>query len=66
MMEESCETCARRYRLRKYVYSYHGCEHEEMDGYICMCFASEGVAVWKTGVVEEYGICEAYKPKEDK
>jgi len=65
-MEDSCETCARRYKLRKNVYSRGGCEHEEMDGYICMCFASEGVAVWMTGMVEEYGICEAYRPKEDK
>jgi len=63
-MEESCETCARRYRLRKSVYSRGGCETTDMDGYICMCFAKDGVAVWMTGNIEEYGICEAYQPRE--
>lgn len=62
-MEESCETCARRYRLRKSVYSHNGCEHSEMEGFICMCFANERIAEWMTGVVEEYGVCEAYQPR---
>lgn len=63
MMEESCETCARRYRLRKSVYSRSGCETTDVDGYICMCFANDGVALWMTGTIEEYGVCEAYQPR---
>ena len=63
-MEESCVTCKHRYKLHKSVYSRNGCEHSEMEGFVCMCFANEGIAEWMMGAVEEYGICEAYQPKE--
>lgn len=63
-MDESCENCKRRYRLRKSDYSHGGCEHTDMEGFVCMCFASEGIAEWMVGNVAEYEICEAYQPKE--
>ena len=33
----------------------------DMDGFICLALAYEGVAYWMLGVDEENGICEMYK-----
>ena len=64
-MKECCANCRRRYKLEKFDYSRGGCEHTEMDGYICMAFADEKVAVWMVGKDERNGMCEVFSPKED-
>jgi len=63
---ESCKNCKRRYRLRKNDYSQGGCEHSDMEGYVCMCLSREGIAEWMVGLNDEDEICECYSPKEDK
>ena len=63
-MAECCKTCRYRLKLVKYDYSHGGCKHEDMDGYVCMSFAHEGVACWMVGLDENTGFCECYKPKE--
>lgn len=35
----------------------------DMDGFICLALAYEGVAYWMLGVDEERGICEMYKER---
>lgn len=63
-MTESCKTCRHRLRLIKYDYSNGGCTHEDItDGFICTCFADEGVATCMIGIDENTGFCECYEPK---
>lgn len=63
-MTESCKTCRHRLRLIKYDYSNGGCIHEDIkNGFICTCFADEGVATWMVGTNEDTERCECYEPK---
>lgn len=53
-----CRTCARRLDLEKLDYTV-GCKHEQMEGFICLACAFEGVAYWMTNVSED-DYCEEY------
>lgn len=64
-MKECCANCRNKYKLTKFDYSKGGCEHTDMDGYICMAFAYEKQAVWMVGLQEQLGFCECYVPKEN-
>jgi hypothetical protein len=64
-MKECCENCGNRYKLVKFDYFRGGCKHTDMDGYICMAFASESQAVWMVGLQDQFGLCECYMPKGD-
>lgn len=64
-MNECCANCGKRYKLTKFDYSNGGCEHTDMDGYICMAFAEEGNAVWMVGCNENLELCECYVQKEE-
>ena len=64
-MKECCANCRRRYKLTRFDYSNGGCEHTDMDGYICMAFADESEAVWMVGLNAETGLCEVFEPKEE-
>lgn len=64
-MKESCANCRRRYKLTKFDYSCGGCEHTDMDGYICMAFAEEKQAVWMVGSNEQFDLCECFVAKEN-
>lgn len=57
----SCLDCKNCYRLEKLDYSHGGCKHTDMEGFICMVFADEGVANWMVGLDEEKGHCEMYE-----
>lgn len=35
----------------------------DMDGFICLALAYEGVAYWMLGVDEDKGMCEMYKER---
>ena len=61
----NCSDCAHRYRLERLHYPKRGgCEHTEMNGFICDIFANEGVMVWLTGECGEGG-CEMYERRKD-
>ena len=64
-MKECCESCRNRYKLVKFDYSRGGCKHTDMDGYICMAFASENQAVWMVGQQEQFGLCECYAKRDE-
>lgn len=64
-MTECCKTCRRRYKLVKFDYSREGCEHTDMEGYICMAFSNEKQAVWMIGNNENFDLCECYVPIEE-
>lgn len=64
-MKECCANCRRRYKLVKFEYFRGGCEHTDMDGYICMAFADEKEAIWMVGNDERNGMCEVFLPKEE-
>ena len=64
-MKECCGTCKLRFKLDKSDYSKGGCVHTDMEGYICMAFANEGIAEWMVGLEEEHEMCECYQPKEE-
>lgn len=57
-----CRTCARRLDLEKLDYTV-GCKHEQMEGFICLACAFEGVAYWMTNVNEDDSYCEEYVPQ---
>ena len=59
-MKECCANCKNRYKLKKFDYSREGCDHADMDGFICMAFASEKQATWMVGINERFGICECF------
>lgn len=61
-MKECCANCRNKYELTKFDYSKDGCEHTDMDGYICMAFAHERQAVWMLGANEQTCTCECYVP----
>ena len=61
-----CANCRHKYTLEKWDYSHGGCDHSVMNGYACMSFAKEGIAVWMVGEDPDYGMCECYEPKEEK
>lgn len=58
-----CRTCARRLDLEKLDYTV-GCKHEQMEGFICLACAFEGVAYWMTNVSDEDSYCEEYVEKQ--
>lgn len=65
-MTESCKTCLHRLNLKRYDYSNGGCTctHEDItNGFVCTCFADEGVAIWQVGTDVNIGFCECYEPK---
>ena len=63
-MKECCANCRNRYALKKLDYSKGGCEHTDMEGFICMAFADERIAAWTVGIDAENGMCECYQEKE--
>jgi len=62
--EPRCGTCRFMLRLEKLDYSGKGCQHTDMDGFVCMAFADEGVANWMVGLSD--GRCECYEKREGK
>lgn len=63
-MTECCKTCRHRLSLKRYDYSSGGCTHEDIkNGFICTCFADEGVAIWQVGTDVNTGFCECYEAK---
>lgn len=57
-----CRTCARRLDLEKLDYTV-GCKHEQMEGFVCLACAFEGVAYWMTNISED-DYCEEYVEKQ--
>ena len=60
-VNECCNTCRHSYKLEKCDYSHGGCEHTNMEGYICMAFANERIACWMVGLDGENDMCECYE-----
>lgn len=58
-----CEECRHCYKARKSDYSRGGCQHSEMEGFICMAFADEGIAEWMVGLNGRWGICEMFEKR---
>lgn len=65
-MIKCCGTCNRRLNGVKSDHTLLGSGIEidsDMDGFICLALAAEGVAFWMLGVDEESGMCEMYKER---
>ena len=60
---ESCVNCGNRYKVEKCDYSQGGCIHTNMDGFICMAFADEGVACYMVGLKD--GRCECWRGNDE-
>jgi hypothetical protein len=65
MSEPKCVTCKNRFDLSRYDYSHGGCEHTDMDGFICMAFADEHTAIWMVGISEDTEGCECYTERKE-
>ena len=63
MAKECCANCTKCLKLKHYDYLEHGVDHIEMDGYVCLIFASEGQATWITGIDPNKERCEEFSPK---
>ena len=59
-LKPQCATCHKRFDLKRFDYSTIGCEHTDMDGFICMAFADENIAIWMVGINEDTEGCEVY------
>lgn len=64
-MKECCNTCRLKLSLKKYDYSRGGCIHTDYDGYCCLAFGFEGLAVHMVGCDPDTSICEMYSPRRD-
>ena len=65
-MSECCRTCKCRLDGVKSDHTLLGSGIDidsDMDGFICLALACEGIAYWMLGVDEESGICEMYKER---
>lgn len=63
-MKECCNTCNKQLKLEKCDYSNGGCEHTDMEGFLCLAFAYEGIGCWMVGLKGE-GQCEVWSPREE-
>ena len=65
-MKKCCTNCKNRFDAHKTDFTKLNTDEpidSILDGFICMAFASEGVAYWMLGVDEDKGICEMYKER---
>ena len=62
-MKECCNTCRKKLELKKYDYSQGGCIHSDYEGFACLIFASEGVAIHMVGANPDKERCEEWSPK---
>ena len=66
-MKECCANCALRYDLKMSDYSHGGCKDFDIDnGFICMAFADERIAMFMVGVDENTGMCECFTERKHK
>lgn len=66
-MTDCCQNCKLHFPLVKFDYSKGGCEHSDMEGFVCMAFAAPEmgeppVAIWMTGNDPEREMCECFVP----
>ena len=64
-MKECCTNCKNRFDAHKTDFTKLKTDEpidSILDGFICMAFANERVAVWMIGTDEQNGICEMYSP----
>ena len=63
MNRPKCTNCRLKLRLEKWDYSKRGVPKQEQEGYVCLAFANEGLAVQMVGINPEDGGCEMFTPK---
>lgn len=64
-MKKCCTNCKNRFDAQKTDFTKLNTDEpidSILDGFICMAFASERVAVLMVGTDEQNGICEMYSP----
>ena len=61
-MKECCKNCMLSLHVKKCDYTKGGCKDSDMQGFVCLGFAHEGLACWMVGVDPEVEICEMYSP----
>ena len=64
-MDEWCRNCRFYCKLDRVDYSRERYVRLEMDGFVCMESAKDGVVTWLFGVEDDYGMCERFQPRED-
>lgn len=65
-MSACCRTCKLRLDGVKSDHTLLGSGIDidsDMDGFICLALAYEGVAYWMLGVDEDIGMCEMYEER---
>ena len=65
-MSECCKTCEYRLDGVKSDHTLLGSAIDidsDMDGFICLALAYEGVVYWMLGVDEDKDMCEMYKER---
>ena len=64
-MPDGCHNCRNRLELKKWDYRGKGCEHTQMEGFVCTAMASDGVAVWMLGLDEDDSKCECWEKRKE-
>ena len=64
-MKDCCNNCKLKLDIEHWDYTV-GCNHEKLDGFICLAFAAEErLAIWMTNVDPNLAGCECYTPRKD-
>ena len=63
--KENCNNCRKNLKLKKYDYSQGGCVHTEYDGFCCLAFAYDGVAIHMVGGNPDTDVCEEFVRRRD-
>ena len=63
MANECCANCTKCLKLVRHHHYHGGVSHIEYDDFICLAFASEGLAIWMSGVDPKKDRCEVFSPK---
>lgn len=65
MAKVNCANCTKCLKLERHHHHKDGVAHTECSGFVCLVFASEGDAIWITGLDPNKEYCEEFSPKEN-
>ena len=69
LIVKCCNNCRKKLRLEEWEYMHSdggtNVYHTKCDGYVCLAFADEGLAVWMTGTDPNKERCEVWSERHD-
>lgn len=60
----ACCNCKYHFAGEHWTYKISGVDHEDMNGFLCACFANEGTIIHMDGLANDtVDFCEMYKER---